>query len=387
MTQLLGLDEPTLTLVRAFHQRVAPQLDGMLDELWASVRDDEGVRGMLSRDKEDFVHWRSALRVWLDFVLSGAQDDPAAIVPWLPFGERFLAAELPQELVLGAMTQLRQSLLGLVFELDDFAGSKDQLALAVCRVIDRELTRLLERFRYRMQEQLLATERLAAMGQLVASIGHELRNPLSTIETSAYLLTRKLTSSVEGDIPVIRHLEKIRRQVRVATKTVADLLELAQNRLPRRKPTLLRASVDDAIDGLSVPDSVILSIAFDETIEVFADANQLRIMLVNLLSNAFDAVSGRGQVTISASASREGVSIRVSDDGPGIPESERDNVFRALFTTKPNGNGLGLPLCRRIAEAHGGRLRLEPTERGASFLLWLPVAETNAPTSELKHFS
>jgi signal transduction histidine kinase len=120
----------------------------------------------------------------------------------------------------------------------------------------------------------------------------------------------------------------------------------------------------------------LISIDISSDIIVHADADQLRIIVVNLIANALDALSGQGKIAISGKASDGGVSLRVTDDGPGISDEAADKVFQALFTTKPNGNGLGLPLCRRIAEAHGGYLLLEPVERGACFHLWLPGPES-----------
>jgi signal transduction histidine kinase len=208
-----------------------------------------------------------------------------------------------------------------------------------------EVTVLLEGYRYRLLDRLMATERLSTIGQLVASIGHELRNPLSTIETSAYLLLQKLTRQGDGtvDAQLVRHLDKIRHQVRIATKTVSDLLELAKNRPPRRQPMSLRALVETSLDGLRPPDSVTLTIDVAPEVVVHADPDQMRIVIVNLVANALDAISGQGQIVVAATPLQNGISLRVTDDGPGIMPDVCDKVFQALFTTKPNGNGLGLP--------------------------------------------
>jgi secondary thiamine-phosphate synthase enzyme len=225
-------------------------------------------------------------------------------------------------------------------------------------------------------------ERLATVGQLVASIGHELRNPLSAIETSAYLLTQRLGAEVAAEPTVSKHLEKIRHQVGIATKTVADLLELAKNRPPARVAVELLPLLETAMEYLHCPRAVSIVVEVDRQLVVWADPDQLRIVVVNLLTNALDAIGAQGTITVAAERSDDGVALYVTDDGPGVAVTERERLFEVLYTTKPKGHGLGLPLCRRIALAHGGDIRLLPSERGATFRLWIPGAKFQASAGE-----
>jgi len=378
--KLLGLDEPTLGILRQFHERIRGDLDKVVECFYVVVLDDERARQVMQKANGNTERLRRLLRAWLDSVLLGPHDDDAYLTTRLRIGDRHVQVELPQDLMLGAMAQVRQGLLALAFGVKDFPCSIDTLALAICKIIDLELCMLLESYRYSLLDRLMATERLSTIGQLVASIGHELRNPLSTIETSAYLLTQKLArkGDVDADPTIVRHLEKIRHQVRAATKTVTDLLELAKNRKPRRQPLELLSLVQASMDGIRVADSVKVEVDIRDTMIAYADADQLRIVVVNLLANALDAVGGNGNVLIRAEESMGGISLRVIDDGLGISAAARDKVFQALYTTKPNGNGLGLPLCRRIAEAHGGCLGIDAIDRGASFHLWLPGPEPSS---------
>lgn len=215
-------------------------------------------------------------------------------------------------------------------------------------------------------------ERLATVGQLVASIGHELRNPLSAIETSAYLLTQRLRERLTDEPTVGKHLEKIRNQVRLATRTVTELLELAKDRPPARIEVALAPLVTTALEYQRCPTEVKVVVEVPEALMVWADPDQLRIVLVNLLTNAAEAVGERGTITVIAEARDTGVTIFVNDDGPGVPAAQRESIFEPLYTTKPKGHGLGLSLCRRIVVAHGGELNLVSSASGASFRLWLP---------------
>jgi signal transduction histidine kinase len=219
-------------------------------------------------------------------------------------------------------------------------------------------------------------ERLASVGQLVASIGHELRNPLSAIETSAYLLTQRLGEQITEEPTLGRHLEKIRGQVRLATRTVTQLLELAKNRPPSRVEVGLLPLLETAMEYLQCPSGVRIEVKVGAELSVFADPDQLRIVLVNLLTNALEVVGEHGSITVMAERNASGVNIVVNDDGPGVAAGERHAIFTPLHTTKPKGHGLGLPLCRRIAGAHGGHLSLLPSVDGASFQLYLPDAVT-----------
>ncbi|HXU06659.1 MAG TPA: ATP-binding protein, partial [Polyangia bacterium] len=105
------------------------------------------------------------------------------------------------------------------------------------------------------------------------------------------------------------------------------------------------------------------------------DPDQIRQVLANLLTNAAQALKGRGQIWIDAETAADGETrVRVRDDGPGIPAADRARIFEALYTTKAKGSGLGLALCRRIMEAHGGAIEVEarPDGEGACFLLRFP---------------
>ena len=114
------------------------------------------------------------------------------------------------------------------------------------------------------------------------------------------------------------------------------------------------------------------SVPADLTLAI--DPDQIRQVLVNLFTNASQALKGRGQLWVEATPSGDGgARLRVRDDGPGIPAEDRARIFEALYTTKAKGSGLGLGLCRRIMEAHGGAIGVEASPAGASFLLTFPA--------------
>jgi len=226
-----------------------------------------------------------------------------------------------------------------------------------------------------------SAERLATIGQFAAGIGHELRNPLGVIESSLFLLRQHLGPDTASFPNVAKHLDRIGGECVRANKTIHDLLDLARNRPPQRHPTELRQLVESAAATALLPPMVRVTITTaPDDLAVHVDPDQIRQVLINLFTNAAQAMPAGGRIEITAEAmpSTDSASIRVQDDGPGIPVEVRHRVFEALFTTKAKGTGLGLALSRRIAEAHGGSIQLAPSETGAAFVLVLPTVPVTA---------
>jgi C4-dicarboxylate-specific signal transduction histidine kinase len=201
-------------------------------------------------------------------------------------------------------------------------------------------------------------ERLAMLGQLSGFIGHELRNPLAVMETSLHLLQRRLPI---GDDKAAHHMTRLREQVSLAGGIISDLVELARDRpLVRRPVEDLKAQCEAALHEVPGPTDAVVAIALPEDLPApRVDEKQLRRLLVNLLSNALQAVQGRPdpRIRVAAAIDHDSLLLIVEDNGPGIAEEVRYRLFEPLTTTRPKGLGLGLALCRRIAERHGGDIR------------------------------
>jgi signal transduction histidine kinase len=363
------LDDDARRLLKVLCDRCGEQLDRLASELAARLLSDGRAKPNLVAVSTDAAHVTSVARHWLNDVLI----EPDRSVPRLLelFGPSALP-DVPLDGLVQHISLVRRCLVALVLASQDpstVASTVD----AVDRAIDLQFARLLEAHHRRLLERSMASERLATIGQLVASIGHELRNPLGTIETSAYLLSQRLANLAADEPSALRQIDRIRTQVRVATKIVTDLLEMAKNRPPRPSRFGLLGLIEAAVDALSCPDHVSIKSMVPEQLTVWGDADQLRIVLVNLLTNALDAIGTHGTITLVATESEGGICLFVSDDGPGIAESVEQRIYETLYTTKPNGTGLGLPLCRRIVTAHGGEVSLQPSERGATVRLWLPA--------------
>jgi two-component system, NtrC family, sensor histidine kinase HydH len=224
-----------------------------------------------------------------------------------------------------------------------------------------------------------SAEKLATIGQFAASMGYELRNPLGVIGSSMFLLRQYLGAAAAAP-DVAKHLGRIEGELTRANKTIGDLLDLARNRPPRRHRTDVAGLVQAATQSASLPTTIAVEVSPTVTsLAIEVDPDQLQQVLINLLTNAAQAMPGGGRITIDGETSSSGETrLRVRDDGPGVPAEARCRIFEALFTTKAKGSGLGLSLCRRILEAHGGTIELEQTPKGASFLLALPAASPSS---------
>jgi two-component system sensor histidine kinase PilS (NtrC family) len=242
-------------------------------------------------------------------------------------------------------------------------------------VIFQDVTRVVE-----MERELRRSERLAAIGQLSASIAHEIRNPLAAISGSIQVLEKR-TPALAGDPEASRLMAIVLRETDRLNALITDFLHYARP-APRR---VTEIALGDAVDGIlrmfeSVrPAGVSVSSHVEPGLGLRADPEQLHQVLWNLVLNAAQAMEKGGRLEIRAAraegppqealpgrrneeqAQQDWVEIAVVDEGVGIPMDALDRIFDPFFTTKRGGSGLGLATVHRIVEQHGGSIRVEST--------------------------
>jgi signal transduction histidine kinase len=245
-----------------------------------------------------------------------------------------------------------------------------------------ELARANERLR-EAEASVRRGERLAALGQLSAGLAHELRNPLSTIRTSAEMLTKRL----EGSNAVAQELAGyIASEVDRTNLLVTRFLEFARPLQLRLSEVDVHALLDEAILNFQKQDParpLTIHRAYDPSLPtVQGDATLLERVFFNLIQNAADASPADGVVTVKTRALGSSLEVAVIDRGSGIRAEHREQIFNPFFTTKPSGVGLGLPIAAKIVDEHGGRMAVQSEQnQGSTFVVQLPFPQSSARTN------
>jgi len=235
--------------------------------------------------------------------------------------------------------------------------------------IVRDLTQTQE-----LQEQLLQSERLAALGQMVAEITHEIKNPLTLIGGFAQQLTKET-----DDEKNLQKLNIITEEIRRLERLLADLKEFYQVRTIVSEPVDIRELLQEVFSLVQEDcesHNIQTQVRLDErALTVSGDRGRLEQVFLNLVKNAIEAMERGGKVSIQSRLLRDQVEIMVTDEGCGISEQDRDKVFAPFFTTKKHGTGLGLCISKRIIEDHGGSSFFLKSEegKGTTFKIRLPL--------------
>ncbi|WP_299848779.1 PAS domain-containing sensor histidine kinase [uncultured Roseovarius sp.] len=231
----------------------------------------------------------------------------------------------------------------------------------------------------RQKEQLFQSEKLSALGELLAAVAHELNNPLSIIVGNAEILHEEI-----ADDGLKRRVGKLSQAAHRCVRIIRSFLSLARQEPLDLRPTELSKLIENALEAASNDTEAakikMHTAPYTNEPLVIADEVQLTQVIINLLSNAIQAMRDAGigdQITIERSWNDRSLTIRVTDNGPGISDDIKTRIFDPLFTTKDagKGTGVGLAYCHRIIAAHKGQIRLEHTaRRGATFSVELPLA-------------
>jgi signal transduction histidine kinase len=259
----------------------------------------------------------------------------------------------------------------------EVTGRRDEIGR-----VEEELARMQEEVR----QSLRSRARLAALGEGVAKISHDLRNML----TSAQIASERLATS--GDPKVAKALPRLERALDRALSLAQNVLNYGRSEEPppaTRRILLLPAVEAAAEDAGLTPEGVRVNAELPAGFQIAVDPEHLHRILVNLMRNARQAIEavearrGRGLVRVTAGRERDDVVVRIIDDGPGMPERARERLFRPFAGSASSGGaGLGLAISRELAQANGGVLDLVDTSpKGTTFELRLPahVAEAAAP--------
>jgi PAS domain S-box-containing protein len=225
--------------------------------------------------------------------------------------------------------------------------------------------------------KLKDAERLAAIGETAGMVGHDIRNPLQAITSSVYLAKEELKTLPESSEKedLTESLETIEDQVAYINKIVSDLQDFVKPLNPKIEEVDLQKLVKDAFLSSAIPENikVLISVA-DDLRQLAVDRYFIKRVLANLITNAIQAMPDGGTLTVKATQENGMARISVEDTGLGIPEENRNEIFKPLFTTKSKGQGFGLAVCKRLVEAHNaGSITFESEAgKGSKFTIQVP---------------
>jgi len=226
----------------------------------------------------------------------------------------------------------------------------------------------------RTQAKLVKSERLATIGELAAMIGHDLRNPLTGIMGATYYLKAKYSTEVGAKGKQM--LETIEKAINHSNKIINDLLEYSRDLKLEFTATTPKAMLQSALSSLEVPEKIQVIDATEDKPMVRVDTEKIRNVFVNIIQNAIDAMLEGGTLTIRSRKVKSKLEIAFQDTGAGMSEETLSKLEGGvpLFTTKAKGMGFGLPICRRLAEVHGGKICVESTVgKGTTVTVTIPV--------------
>jgi len=223
-----------------------------------------------------------------------------------------------------------------------------------------------------MEQQLFKSERLAAIGELAAMVGHDLRNPLTGISGAVYYLKTKFGQKM--DVSGKEMLTIIEKDIAYSNKIINDLLEYSRETKLELTESNLGSIVKEALSTVKVPRKIHVVNLTEHHPKIEVDVDKLKRAFVNIIRNAVDAMPKGGRLTIKSKRSGVSLEITFTDTGVGMTKSMLEKTFTPLFTTKARGMGFGLPICKRFIEAHGGRISVESTiGKGTTFTITIPI--------------
>ncbi len=231
--------------------------------------------------------------------------------------------------------------------------------------------------RKRMERQLFKSERLAAIGQLAAMIGHDLRNPLTGITGASYYLKTKLGPSLNHKSKEM--LEIIEKDIAYSNKIINDLLDYSREiklELTEINPHEL---IKESLYLVEIPKKVRLKNLTTDEPQMKVDADKLKRSFVNIIKNALEAMPKGGTLTITSRECKDNLAIAFTDTGTGMSKETMQEIFTPLFTSKAKGMGFGLAISKRIVDAHGGKILVESSPGvGSTFTVIIPIRRKEA---------
>jgi signal transduction histidine kinase len=371
VTGYIGFGPEDSARLEAFLPFAAPHFDRISEHFYARILAHPQAHEAISGGDEQIIRLKRTLVEWMRSGLAGPHDERFC-ERRARIGYVHVRIGLPQRYMITAMNVMRLDFREIAHAAFSDPTMRDDLLVSLDRLFDLELAIMLETYKLEAEDRLRRRERLATIGQLAASIGHDLRNPLSVMESSLYILRRRLSD----DDRATKHVDKIAHQIHECDGIITRLLEMARDQSPRRETISGAELIESALQSARVPDRFEIVREGLADLELWVDAALLKQAIINLVINSVQAQRGaEGHICIRAHVQDGDVVLSVQDAGPGFNLDTLPVIFEPLVTTKPTGTGLGLALVKSVVERHGGHVSANNRpEGGAEVHLHLPSA-------------
>jgi PAS domain S-box-containing protein len=310
------------------------------------ICEDCGVKKIFEKgasiDRHDFHFKRGGLDKWFEIIATPVKDKDGKVTA---------ALELAVDITERKRLQKR---------LSDYSQRLEELV--------QQRTEQLKK----TQAELVKSERLAAIGELAGMVGHDLRNPLTGIKNSAYFMKKKGSNISPNQ--AMEMLDTIDKCVNYSNKIVNDLLDYSKEVHLELREESLRKLLTESLALLDVSEKVQVSNRLSDEPKVRIDIDKMKRVFVNLVKNALDAMPKGGKIIVDSNRVGQRLDVSFTDTGEGIPDDVLPKLFSPLFTTKAQGMGFGLAICKRIIEAHRGTILVNSAKgKGTTFTLTLPI--------------
>ncbi|MCW4011029.1 MAG: PAS domain-containing sensor histidine kinase [Candidatus Bathyarchaeota archaeon] len=225
-----------------------------------------------------------------------------------------------------------------------------------------------------VNDRLVKAERFAAIGELAGMVGHDLRNPLTAIKNAVYYVDRK--QGVSMDAKTKEMFKVINSSINHANKIIDNLLEYSKEISLEIEEATPKSLLDYILLMVQIPDHIKIRDRTQDQPTIWVDSNKMERVFINLIKNAIDAMPEKGTLEVRSRQIGENIEFTFTDTGIGMSEQTKSKLFMPLFTTKAQGMGFGLAICKRIVEAHGGKISVESTlGKGTTFAVTIPVEQ------------
>ena len=373
----IGIMEDDLVELQTAKEAVLDNTETILDKFYDQVLDNGIASGILKGAESSVNQLKGTLKVWLSDLFSCPLDE-AFFKKQQYIGARHIQIELPQPFMVLGMNVIRTAVTHELIRF--FKGDPDKM-LRACdalnRVLDLSLAIILQSYQ-NSREALLEekinqeNEYIITIGRMSTSIAHEIKNPLAGINGAVEVMRDALPEDDENK----KVMNAILGQTKRLTGTVTDLLQFARPVKANIQDTPL-SKILESTELLLKNDPAYREVVIETDSALpqavlRVDPILIQDVFSNLFSNACHAMNGKGRIRVYAESQNERIALFVQDEGPGISDDWKDKIFSPFATNKTHGTGLGLPICKKIVESHGGRLSLLPSDHGTLFCFTLP---------------